>query len=104
MTRGQQEQQLERTEAQLRWAIKNNGDQELLDMLRSERKRLVAITRKGIPVMPRSNSASPPSTAIKSGCPPRGGRRQVRCREILRLYDSAEFPLARRERRNFDGP
>jgi hypothetical protein len=25
-------------------------------------------------------------------------------REIRRLYDSTEFPLARRQRRNFDGP
>jgi hypothetical protein len=43
MTRKQLEQQRECVEAQLRWALLHDGDQELLDLLRVERARLFAM-------------------------------------------------------------
>jgi hypothetical protein len=43
MTRYQFEQQRERVEAQLRWALLHGGDQELLDLLRVESDRLFAM-------------------------------------------------------------
>jgi hypothetical protein len=43
MTRRQLEQQRERVEAQMRWAVVHGGDQELLDLLRLERDRLFAM-------------------------------------------------------------
>jgi hypothetical protein len=43
MTRKQLEEQRECVEAQLRWALLHGGDQELLDLLRVESDRLVAM-------------------------------------------------------------
>jgi hypothetical protein len=49
MTRKQLEQQSERVETQMRWAVVHDGDQELLDLLRFESDRLFAMVAQSFP-------------------------------------------------------
>jgi hypothetical protein len=71
MTRRQLEQQRERVEAQMRWAVVHGGDQGLLDLLRLERDRLFCddwpISRPrrcGAIEIRRSSGNARPATAI----------------------------------------
>jgi hypothetical protein len=79
MTRKQLEQQRERVEAQMRWAVIHGGDQELLDLLRLESDRLFAMICQFIPEEKRRHRDS---SKLRQYSPSHSNSGQVGSREL----------------------